>query len=88
MVSQSSVVEELDIRARIDQLIDMGKNVAERGLVVGSGGNLSFKDLQTDSFYITGTGTKLDQLQPSSFVRIRLHLNIACIWRVILGGEI
>jgi L-fuculose-phosphate aldolase len=54
------------------ELSRVGRHVVERGLVVGSGGNLSARVAGSDRVLITGAGTWLDQLRPDSFVRVRL----------------
>ncbi|HQH07042.1 MAG TPA: class II aldolase/adducin family protein, partial [Phycicoccus sp.] len=45
----------------IPQLIDAGRQVVERGLVLASGGNLSAR-LTDDAFVVTASGTWLDRL--------------------------
>jgi L-fuculose-phosphate aldolase len=55
-----------------DQLAHVGRSVVERGLVVGSGGNLSARIPGTDTCWVTATGTWLDRLDRPSFVRVRL----------------
>ena len=57
----------------MDELIEVGKKVVDRGLAVGSGGNLSFRAPGTETFFITGTGTQLDQLNPGSFAEVNLN---------------
>ncbi|NDC48818.1 MAG: class II aldolase/adducin family protein [Micrococcales bacterium] len=57
----------------IDELIQTGKKVVERGLAVGSGGNLSFRLPGTNTFFITGTGTQLDDLSFDSFAKMNLE---------------
>lgn len=57
----------------MDELIQVGRKVVERGLAVGSGGNLSFRIPGSDKFYITGTGTQLDQLDQDSFALLDLN---------------
>lgn len=59
-----------DVLAR--KLADIGRAVTAAGLVVGSGGNLSARLPGTDEFVITGAGTWLDRLTPSSFARVRV----------------
>jgi L-fuculose-phosphate aldolase len=56
----------------INELIQTGKKVVERGLAVGSGGNLSFRLPGTETFFITGTGTQLDDLSVDSFAKMNL----------------
>lgn len=53
-------------------LSDLGKRFVERGLVVGSGGNLSMLLPDGKSFLITGTGTALDELTEESFAVVGL----------------
>ena len=53
-------------------LSDLGKRFVERGLVVGSGGNLSMRVPGKESFYVTGTGTQLDRLGPDDFAEVTL----------------
>jgi L-fuculose-phosphate aldolase len=72
MVSEITISGNKDLQTIMSELIEVGKNVVERGLAVGSGGNLSFRAPGTDIFFITGTGTQLDQLTPSSFAQVNL----------------
>jgi L-fuculose-phosphate aldolase len=53
-------------------LSDLGKRFVERGLIVGSGGNLSMRLPDKKSFLITGTGTQLDRLGEESFAVVGL----------------
>ncbi len=53
-------------------LSDLGKRFVDRGLVVGSGGNLSMLLPDKKSFLITGTGTSLDRLSEESFAVVGL----------------
>jgi len=53
-------------------LSDLGKRFVDRGLVVGSGGNLSMLLPDKKSFLITGTGTSLDRLDADSFAVVSL----------------
>lgn len=73
MVSEITISGNKDLQSIMNDLIEVGKNVVERGLAVGSGGNLSFRAPGTDIFFITGTGTQLDQLTPSSFAQVNLE---------------
>lgn len=73
MVSEVSINERKDLLSIMNEIIDVGKKVVERGLAVGSGGNLSFRVPGTDIFFITGTGRLLDQLDLSSFAQVDLN---------------
>jgi L-fuculose-phosphate aldolase len=73
MVSDVSISKQEDIDLLMQELIEVGRNVVNRGLAVGSGGNLSFRVPNTDTFFITATGTQLDQLVPSNFVLVGLN---------------
>ena len=73
MVSEISISKNQDLQTVMNELIEVGKKVVERGLAVGSGGNLSFRAPGTDMFFVTGTGTQLDQLTPSSFAQVNLQ---------------
>jgi L-fuculose-phosphate aldolase len=53
-------------------LSDLGKNFVDRGLVVGSGGNLSILLEDKKSFLITTTGARLDRLTEDSFTTVNL----------------
>ncbi len=53
-------------------LSDLGRRFVDRGLVVGSGGNLSMLLPDKKSFLITGTGTSLDRLDEDSFAVVSL----------------
>ena len=54
------------------QLAYLGRAVVQAGLVVGSGGNLSARTPSGDECWVTATGTWLDRLTQSSFVRVRI----------------
>ena len=56
----------------VDQLIDAGRHLVERGLVQASGGNLSARLPGTDAFVVTGTGTWLDRLTREDFAVLAL----------------
>lgn len=56
----------------VDELVDAGRHVVDRGLVQASGGNLSARVPGTDTFVVTGTGTWLDRLTPDDFAILRL----------------
>jgi len=73
MVSEVFLNNHKDLLSIMDELIEVGKKVVGRGLAVGSGGNLSFRAPGTETFFITGTGTQLDQLNPSSFAEVNLN---------------
>ncbi len=55
-----------------DQLAHVGCDVVRAGLVVGSGGNLSARLPGDDACWVTASGTWLDRLSRSSFVRVRI----------------
>lgn len=73
MVSEVILNNHKDLLSIMDELIEVGKKVVDRGLAVGSGGNLSFRAPGTETFFITGTGTQLDQLNPGSFAEVNLN---------------
>lgn len=73
MVSEINLKNDSNSRTMMDELIQVGRRVVERGLAVGSGGNLSFRIPGSDKFYITGTGTQLDQLDQNSFALLDLN---------------
>ena len=56
----------------LDELIDLGQELVARGLVLGSGGNLSFRD--GDRMFITRSGALLDQLTPDDFLPVALDV--------------
>ena len=72
MVSEISFTSDKNIESTMMELIKLGRRVVEKGLAVGSGGNLSFREPGKNTFYITGTGTQLDQLEPTSFAKVNL----------------
>ena len=53
-------------------LADAGRVAVARGMVLGSGGNLSAREPGGDAFVITGTGTWLDRLTPNDFAVVGL----------------
>ena len=73
MVSEITTIENTNLARVMDDLIEVGRKVVELGLAVGSGGNLSFRAPGTETFFITGTGTQLDKLTPSSFAQVNLQ---------------
>lgn len=73
MVSEHTISENTNLAQVMDDLIEVGRKVVELGLAVGSGGNLSFRAPGTETFFITGTGTQLDKLTPSSFAQVNLQ---------------
>jgi len=73
MVSEVTFSQNEDLQSMMNDLIELGKNVVERGLAVGAGGNLSFRVPGTDTFFITGTGTQLDHLDVNSFAQVNLQ---------------
>jgi L-fuculose-phosphate aldolase len=70
MVAEISIHDRQELKSLMTDLITLGKDVVGRGLVVGSGGNLSFRVPGEDTFFITGTGTRLDQLTVESFAQV------------------
>lgn len=72
MVSEIKTQSSLTVESGLEELIALGAEVVSRRLAVGSGGNLSFRVPNSDLFYITGTGTQLDQLTPESFALLNL----------------
>ena len=53
-----------------EQLASVGRAVVRAGLVVGSGGNLSAREPGADEFWVTASGTWLDELDAGSFVMV------------------
>ena len=56
----------------IDQLLDAGRHLVDRGLVQASGGNLSVRLPDSDHFLVTGSGTWLDRLTADDLVELTL----------------
>jgi len=52
----------------VPALIRAGRDAVGQGLVVASGGNLSARGSDPDTFVVTGRGTHLDRLDDTSFV--------------------
>lgn len=73
MVLEITISQDKDLQTVMNELIEEGKKVVECGLAVGSGGNLSFRAPGTDVVFVTGTGTQLDRLTPSSFAQVNLQ---------------
>ncbi len=61
-----------DHRQLIDQLIHLGAKAVDRGLVLGSGGNLSTRLPGADQCVVTASGTWLDDLTPDDFSLVGL----------------
>jgi ribulose-5-phosphate 4-epimerase/fuculose-1-phosphate aldolase len=57
----------------VEQLARVGREAVERGLVVGSGGNLSAREPGADEILVTVAGAWLDNLDARSFVRVGLR---------------
>jgi ribulose-5-phosphate 4-epimerase/fuculose-1-phosphate aldolase len=55
-----------------DQLAHVGYDLAQAGLAVGSGGNLSAREGDGDVCWVTASGTWLDRLSRSSFVSVMI----------------
>ncbi len=53
-----------------DQLAHVGYDLAHAGMVVGSGGNLSARDPDGDTCWVTASGSWLERLSRSSFVSV------------------
>ena len=66
--SAGDVPEPLAARAR--ELAEVGRTAVRRGLVLGSGGNLSARD--GDLLVVTASGTWLDDLGPQDWSVVRL----------------
>jgi L-fuculose-phosphate aldolase len=56
----------------IEQLVRTGASAVASGLVLASGGNLSARSPEQDSYLVTGAGTWLDRLTPASFTHQKL----------------
>lgn len=59
-----------------EQLALVGRDAVARGLVVGSGGNLSAREPGSDEILVTGAGTWLDRLDRASFVRVAISAGV------------
>jgi len=70
VVSEVMTSKDGDVSTFFSQLIDLGREVISRRLAVGSGGNLSFRVPGTETFYISGTGTQLHELNKESFALV------------------
>jgi ribulose-5-phosphate 4-epimerase/fuculose-1-phosphate aldolase len=55
-----------------DQLAHVGYDVAQAGLVCGSGGNLSARIPDEDACWVTGIGAWLDRLSRTTFATVRI----------------
>lgn len=56
---------------QLQELIEVGRDAVERGLVLASAGNISIRLNETE-FLVTGSGTWFDKLTPESFTRMNL----------------
>jgi len=56
----------------VDQLIHLGAKAVDRGLVLGSGGNLSARLPGGEECVVTASGTWLDELAPDDFSVVAL----------------
>lgn len=57
--------------SQLNSLIDFGAELVERGLVLGSGGNLSLSE--GDTIHITRSGSLLHELTPEDFLPVDLN---------------
>ncbi len=55
----------------VRELIEVGRDAVDRGLVLASAGNLSAR-ISDDAFVVTGSGTWLDRLTPDDFAVLSL----------------
>lgn len=55
----------------IQELIEVGRDAVERGLVLASAGNISARVSESE-FVVTASGTWFDKLTPESFTRMTL----------------
>jgi L-fuculose-phosphate aldolase len=60
-----------NISQQIDELIALGTELVNRGLVLGSGGNLSFR--AGDIAYVTRSGAPLHQLTSADFMPVPIN---------------
>ena len=60
-----------NLSQRMDELIALGAELVDRGLVLGSGGNLSFR--ADDIAYVTRSGAPLHQLIPDDFMPVPIN---------------
>jgi L-fuculose-phosphate aldolase len=73
-----------------DQLTHVGAETVRAGLVIGSGGNLSARQPDSDQCWITAANTWLDRLRPAEFSLISIpdgelrggHPNPSSEWRL------
>lgn len=65
------MTENRDRDRLVGELIAVGRDAVERGLVLASGGNLSAR-VSENSFVVTASGTWLDRLTPADFVELTL----------------
>jgi len=66
-----------DIKGSYKQLIvDTGIEMVEKGITVGTWGNISFRDPDTDLVYISPSGMDYSKIQPQHVVVMDLQLNI------------
>ena len=56
----------------VEDLIDAGRAVVDRGLVHATGGNLSAREDGADRFLVTAAATRLDRLKPTDFTVMSL----------------
>ncbi|EPD29295.1 class II aldolase/adducin family protein [Actinotignum schaalii] len=56
----------------VDSLIRHAHTAVSSGLVLGSGGNISVRIPDSDEYFITKSGTWLDELTPASFARMKI----------------
>jgi L-fuculose-phosphate aldolase len=56
---------------KISELIGVGKDAVDRGLVLASAGNISCR-VNENEFMVTGSGTWFDKLTPESFAHMTL----------------
>ena len=69
-------IDVADYRDLIEELAEAGRDAVGRGLVLASGGNLSARHPDADTFVVTGTGTYLDRLGIDDFAVMDLQGNV------------
>lgn len=64
-------VKRAQLKNQLDDLLFFSKKMQEEGLVVGPGGNTSFKDEQ-GTMWITPSGIPFDEMQADDFVPVKI----------------
>ncbi len=65
----------MEIKLGRERIVEAGKRLRNRGLVIGTSGNISARILGTDTFLIKPSGARLGSLKPEELVLVDIEGN-------------